>query len=44
MEKVKGKMEQRISEIGGAEEGVQSLKLLPGAMVTIRDHTAPGRF
>ena len=44
VEKVNGKMEQRISEIGGAEEGVQSLKLLPGARVTIRDHTAPGRF
>jgi len=44
VERVTEKMEQRICESGGAEEGVQSLELLPGASVTPRDHTAPGGF
>ena len=44
VEKVAERMEQRRSEIGGAEEGGQSLKLLPGASVTTCDHTAPGGF
>jgi hypothetical protein len=42
VERVKEKMEQRIGESGGPEEGLQSLKLLPGASVTLRNHTAPG--
>jgi len=38
------KMEQRRREVGGAEEGRHSLKPLPGASVTPRDHTAPEGF
>ena len=34
----------RCEHITSAEEGLQSLKLLPGASVILHDHTAPGGF